>query len=101
MLTWSRRKQGRKVLYISNKIKCDTVNSNVNRNKSNHLNASNSDNVIGITVHLYTHYFEKVTYIDSSGSINISEDISSHQNSAEIIHHTCDDNGINLLNTEE
>ena len=30
---------------------------------------------------------------------NISEEISSHQNSAEIIDHTCDDNGINLLIT--
>ena len=28
----------------------------------------------------------------------MSEDISSHQNSAQIIGHTCDDNGINLLN---
>ena len=32
---------------------------------------------------------------------NISEEISSYQNSAGIIDHTCDDNGINLLNTEE
>ena len=32
---------------------------------------------------------------------NKSEEISSHQNSAELICHTCDDNGINLLNTEE
>ena len=31
----------------------------------------------------------------------ISEEISSRQNSAEIIDHTCDDNGINLLNIEE
>ena len=28
---------------------------------------------------------------------NISEEIPSCQNSAEIIDHTCDDNGINLL----
>ena len=32
---------------------------------------------------------------------NISEEISSHQNLAEVIYHTCDDNGIVLLNTEE
>ena len=32
---------------------------------------------------------------------NTSEEISSHQNSAEIIDHKCDDNGFNLLNTEE
>ena len=32
---------------------------------------------------------------------NTSEEISSHKNSAELIDHTCDDNGINLLNTEE
>ena len=28
-----------------------------------------------------------------------SEEIESHQNSTGIIDHTCDDNGINLLNT--
>ena len=32
---------------------------------------------------------------------NTSEEKSSHQNSAQVIDHTCDDNGINLLNTEE
>ena len=32
---------------------------------------------------------------------NTSEEISSNKNSAELIDHTCDDNGINLLNTEE
>ena len=32
---------------------------------------------------------------------NISEKISYHYNSAELIYHTCDDNGINLINTEE
>ena len=30
---------------------------------------------------------------------NTSEEISSYLNSAEIIDHTCDDNGINLLDT--
>ena len=45
------------------------------------------------------------TYTESSVSINnatidekyISEEISSHNNSAEVIDHTCDDNGNNLL----
>ena len=32
---------------------------------------------------------------------NISEDISSHKNSADIINHACDDSGINVVNTEE
>ena len=32
---------------------------------------------------------------------NISEEISSYQNSAEIIDYTLDDNGINLVNTKE
>ena len=31
----------------------------------------------------------------------INEQISSHHNPAEVIDHTCDDNGNNLLNTEE
>ena len=32
---------------------------------------------------------------------NISEDISYHHNSEEVIDHTCDNNGINVPNTEE
>ena len=32
---------------------------------------------------------------------NTSEKILSHKNSAEVIDHTCGDNGINILNTEE
>ena len=31
---------------------------------------------------------------------NASEEIASHHNSTRVIDHTCDDNGINLLNTE-
>ena len=31
---------------------------------------------------------------------NTSEEISSHLNSAEVIDHACDDNGIDLLNRE-
>ena len=44
---FSRREHGRKVLYKSNKRRCTTVISHVNSNKSNHLNTSNSDDVIG------------------------------------------------------
>ena len=32
---------------------------------------------------------------------NISKEISSHTNPSKLIYHTCDDNGNNLLNTEE
>ena len=32
---------------------------------------------------------------------NTSQEISSHKNLVELIDHTCDDNGINLLITEE
>ena len=32
---------------------------------------------------------------------NASEELAYHQNSTGVIDHTCDDNGINLLNTEE
>ena len=32
---------------------------------------------------------------------NTSEETSYHQNSEEVIDHTCDDNGINLLNIQE
>ena len=31
---------------------------------------------------------------------NTSEEIASHQNSTGVIDHTCDDNGIDVLNTE-
>ena len=52
---------------------------------------------------------KKETDVDSIISINyermyesnISEEISSHQNSAEVIDHTCDDNGNFLLHIEE
>ena len=30
---------------------------------------------------------------------NASEEIASHQNSAGVIYHTCDENGNNLINT--
>ena len=44
-LSWG--KQGQKVLYYSKKRICPDVISNTNRNKSNKLNISNSENVIG------------------------------------------------------
>ena len=57
----------------------------------------------------WTHYFSKITGTESSTSTNdeiiddknTSEEISSHKNSAKVIDHTYDDNGINILNTEE
>ena len=45
--TLSRREQERKVQYISKKSIFTSVNSHVNGSKSNNLNTSNSDNVIG------------------------------------------------------
>ena len=81
---------------------------------------SNSENVIGnsnlprINVHTKSSFnelvaFQKETDTESSTSINkenmddnnASEELESHQNSTGVIYHTCDDNGINLLNTEE
>ena len=41
------RKHCRNVLYKSNKKIFTTVNSHVNSSKSNYLNTSNSDNLIG------------------------------------------------------
>ena len=82
-------------------------------------NTSNTDNVVGnsnitcINVHaksprnkLIT--LQKQTDTESSTSINdeimdnnnTSEVISSHQNLVEVIDHTCDNNGTDLLNIE-
>ena len=114
--TSSRRKKGRKVFYKSKVIRCTTGNSNVNSSKSNNFNISNSDNVIGnsnlprVKVQTKSSFntpitFQKETDTDSIISINyiiidkkyISGEISSHHNSAELIDHTYDDNGKNLL----
>ena len=94
-----------------------TVNSRVNSSESNNPNTSNRDNVIGnsylthINVHAVSYFnkiinLQKETGIESIISINneitnekISEEISSHQNSVELIYYTCDDNGNNVLNT--
>ena len=47
VLTSSRIKQERNVSYKYKKSRCITVNLQVNSSKSNNLNTSNSDNVIG------------------------------------------------------
>ena len=84
------------------------------------MNTPKSDNVIGTSNLPYSNVqndssfntlvtLQKVTDTVSSVSINnerkygnnISEEISSHKNSVEIFHHTCYDNGINLVNKEE
>ena len=41
------------------------------------------------------------TYDEIIDENNISEEMPSYQNLAEVIYHTCDDNGKHLLNTEE
>ena len=80
------------------------------------MNTSNSDNVIvnsilpRINVQTKSSFntlniLQTETDTESSISINneifdennISEEISSHQKSAEVIDHTCDDNGKNLI----
>ena len=45
--TPSRSKHERKVLFKSNKRRCITVNSHLNSNETNNLNAPNSDDVVG------------------------------------------------------
>ena len=40
------------------------------------------------------------TYDEIIDENNISEEMSSYQNLAEVIYHTCDENGKHLLNTE-
>ena len=84
------------------------------------MNTSNNDNVIlnsnlpPINIQkdspfntLIALQKEKYTYYSVSindeiiNENNISEEIPSHQNPVEVIDHTCDYNGNNLLNTEE
>ena len=84
------------------------------------MNTSNSDSFIGtlnipcINVQPESSFntlinLQKETHTESIISINyeildgnnISEEISYHHHSEEVIDHTCDDNGKNLLNTEE
>ena len=99
---------------------CITVNSQYNSSKTDNLNTSNSDDVIGnpnisrINVHTKISLNKLITLqreTDTQSSIiinnnitdekNTSEEISCHQNLAEVIDHTCDENGNNVLNIEE
>ena len=82
------------------------------------MNEYNSDNVIGMSNFPHRNVqnensfntlinLQKIIYTKSSVSINdettdhnnMSEEISSHQNYAEIIDHACDNSGITLVNT--
>ena len=118
--TFSRRKHGRKVSYKSKKRRCTTINSHANIRKSDNLNTSNSDDVIGNSklphINVQTEIlFNKIitiqteTVTESSISINnetidennITEEILSHHNSAQVIDPTSDENRNNLLNSEE
>ena len=118
MFTLSIRKQGQKFLYKSKKSRYTTMISHVNRNESNNLNTPNSDNILGTSKFSHSNIqnygsfnttipFKKVSYTESSVSINdertdkkyITEKNASHQNPSEIIEHTFDYNGINLVNT--
>ena len=117
VLTFSRRKHGRKVSYKSNKRIWNTVNSHVNSSESNNMNTWNSDNVIGNSNlpntnvqtesslnTLITLQTEK--YTESSISINNEKmdgkiwvkkyNLIKIQNW--VIDNTCDDNGNNFLN---
>ena len=78
----------------------NSVSAIVNSN-SPHINVQN-DILFNTLINL-----QKETDTNSSVSVNdeinddnnISEEISSHQNLAEMVDHTCDDNGNNLLST--
>ena len=103
----------------SKKWRFTTAISHININESNNWNTSNTNNIIvnsnlphgnvqNVSLYIALITLQKVTYSESSASINdeitdqiiISEEVSSHQNSSEIIYNTQDDNVINLLNTE-
>ena len=96
-----RIKKGMKVLYKSKNKRCTTVISNANSNKSDNLNIPNNYIIILTSNHPHrtvqnessfnTHItLQKVTYLESSASINdettdqinISEDSLSHQNAS-------------------
>ena len=116
--TLSIRENIKKVLYKSKKMVCTNIISHDNNNKSNNLNTSNSDNVIGTSNLPYSNAhddnpfntpinLQKLIYTESSVSINderkeqrnISEDILYYKKSVEIIDHACKGNAINLVNT--
>ena len=112
MFTLSRGKQGRKVSYKYKKRRFTTGNSCVNGKKSNNLNTSNIDNIVGnskfpsINVQTESSFITIINFrigpdIETKIHINnetidknnISEKILSHQNLSEVIDHTYDDNG--------
>ena len=105
---------------MSNKRRCTNVTSRVNSSESNYSNTYNSDNVIVnsnipcTNVHTERSLNEIITLqketdtesITSTNEENMddknaSEELSFHQNSTGVIDHTCDYNGINLLNTDK
>ena len=105
-------------MYIYKKRRCYTVNSHNNSSKPNDSNTSKNDNFIGNSnlprINFQTKIpfntlttLQKETDTESSISINdeimdvnnISEKISSHHNSEDLIDHVCDENGNNLINT--
>ena len=115
--TYSRRKHGRKFLSKSKKRIFTTIISYVNINELNNFNILNSDNIIGtskfphgnvqngssfntlVTLHkLIVAYSIVIINGERTDQNHMSEEISCRQNSAEILDHTCDDNGINLVN---
>ena len=116
----SRRKHGRKFFSKSKRRRCTNITSHVNSSKSNDLNTYNSDNVIVnsnlrcIDVHTELSSNKKVTFQKETDTVsstsineenmdesNAIEEMSSNHNSIGVIDHTCDENVINLLNTEE
>ena len=117
VFTSSRRKQGRKFSFKSNKTISITVKSHFKISKTNNSNTPNSADVIGnsnpprINIHTKISLnklinFQKETDTQSSTSINDeitdgrnkSEEILCHKNLVGEIDHTCDDNGNNVLN---
>ena len=115
----SRRKHGWKGFFKSKKRRFTTITSHVNSSESNDLNTYNRDNVRRnsniprINVHTECSSNELVTLqkeTDTESSTSINEEkmddnnanaeIASYHNSTGLIDHTCDYNGIKLLNTE-
>ena len=78
----------------------DNVILNSNLPPINVQKDSPSNTLLDLQKEKYTYY--SVSINDEIINENyISEEIPSHQNPVEVINHTCDHNGNNLLNTEE
>ena len=94
--------------------------SQFNSRELNQPNKYNGDNVIGNSkiprINVHTEHslnelitFQKQSYTESSTSINeentddnnASEELAPHKNSTGVIDYTCDENGINLLDTQK